>query len=568
MEVKTGQDFSKTLIERILLTENIDFLIFIGIKNYSEIVDSFKEFPKMVFTEETFQINYPLVFSHSSRTLTVVFPEGLGNIRTIIGRLLKFNEQSKFLALTQSTNVQIETLQIFQEIKLLNTLSNYNKSVKTLDPFLLKIMEIKITDKLYQSKTGNVNLHPITVSVTNLPPRSLKVNDSVYIGTLVDLLRTFTYHINGSFEPAFKPTSQGVMEELREGKYDFVCYLEYYLTSNSSADFINNKNTSTILDVVDVIIIVPIPKKLHQKYYFAKPFDLWTMLAILILIIVSSSVITIANRSINIEKYDFGYNFGNMLRSIIAQAYPTYEFRILKSWGFVCMLVVFLGFILNIWYGAQLGSFITTFLWEKPMETVQDIQKQKLKVLVPKEEEHYLEFLPDIESYIDIFKLTPALLYFTNKMNLNDKFGYAELSDNWEHFVIPEMIYFQKLKFRKIKFSLSRIAIYLNINHDSFYKTEINRFISRIKDIGLYQFWSRKYFYEILKYKKLPTRKPLSEKNREIPLKLDFYVYSFEIFGTFLLLSLIIFILELIFNCYNKYVEREIVELVGYFYIE
>lgn len=557
-----ARNFLRDLVDQIVKVENIKFVVFFD-PNITEY--RFYDFsvPKMIFDLKG--TDYPILKMHHSTNILTVWYLYSGTSKTedfnkIIRKLLLFNMDSKFLVIVESYDEGLNTSLKLREFNILNVLIVFEDNLFTYTPFPnFTIKSVKATDKLYPRKSSNIHSNNITMSLKNFPPRSVRINSSKSFGTAVDLMETFTNQINGTFNPKQTDENHDDMKDLANGKVDFITFSEMFISENKTEAFINFQNISTVLNIVKVIIIVPLPKKMHLK-----PFNPVVWFIIFALICYEATLITVILKRLGRPEFNFSYNFGNILRSFLAQPFVYTRAKFIRGLANFYFWSIFSGFILTVWYSAVLGSFITTSVREKPINTIEDIKAVNLKILMPQQEARYMKYIPQIETFRSIFEQKPLYLYFIHKFNLEDKYGYVDISDIWEYLVVPQMKHFQDIRFKQLDFSLTTIATYYNINYDSLYKFEFNRFIHRVKDVGLYQFWNKKFFNDMLKnkkFKKIPKR--IAE--RAEPLGIDFYLICFHHWGISLFFSGIVFLIELFYDIYKR---KDDIQLVGYFYIE
>lgn len=143
-------------------------------------------------------------------------------------------------------------------------------------------------------------------------------------------------------------------------------------------------------------------------------------------------------------------------------------------------------------------------------------------------------------------------------------YGYLEYGDRWEYFYKAKMIYENREFFKKTNIIVNYFPIAVHMKGSSVYKNFINRFLGIIRDVGLYQHWTRGAFLEALSYKKREVLKfcelypdelyvrnytfmdkHISEDtSRFQALNIDFILYALFELGIGLLFSTLVFLIE------------------------
>lgn len=504
--------------------------------------------PRTYFTGSHLFIKFKL----GSNFITFVTESPIKDYQPVFD-ILKFNEDSKIVIISRGNFSTIEeNLRMFYDRKFLNVIvfDVNNNKIWIFDCFPeFKIKEIKTLDAAFPNKIRNIHGHPIKVRMYNGNVKSFftvnKNNETVFLGYFSHIFENFARFINGVFNPVTVPVLNILdIRFLQNGEVDFISFMRFLIDSqNRTENMILNQNKSDTLLFSKMYIAVPTPGPLSKEFYALKPFTLTIYLLIVALVFYSAGMISLAMVILK-EKVDFWYYFGTMEGCILIQSYPERK-SFPKSNRFYIQLVIFSLIVTN-WYSAILGSFLTTVIREPPINTMDDVLRRNLTLLVPEQSLYVADFIDEFRKYLHLFKGIPINEYFDHYNALDTEYGFGEASDHWHYFVEPQMKFYNDKRFKILEKTLGLAHLFINLNHDSIYKASLNRFIHLSKDTGLLEYWCSNIFYENLKYKVFNT----SIKDPFYPsvqvLQINFFKYIFLGLGVGLSLTLVIFLLEFV----------------------
>lgn len=226
-------------------------------------------------------------------------------------------------------------------------------------------------------------------------------------------------------------------------------------------------------------------------------------------------------------------------------------------------MFVLIGFILTTWYCSLIGSFVTTTLYEKPFENFEDIRKYGLKILTD-DFDNILSRFPEIWKNRDVFKNVSRMEFFEHGNAFDTNYGYLEYGDRWEYFYKARMKYENREVFKKTNIIVNYFPIAVHVKANSIFKGHINQYLGIIRDVGLYQHWTKGVFLDALPYKRREVLKfckyyqndlyirnysfmdkQISEDNSKVQaLNVQFVMYAFVELGVGLLFSTIVSLTE------------------------
>lgn len=393
-----------------------------------------------------------------------------------------------------------------------------------------------------------LNLQGYMLNVTcpfEIPNCLFSEDEEDFGGIMMHILVDFQKKVNASLQ-FFTDSRLKIQGMSYISQFSIHAMTAFMPPFNSIVDFGFNQFGSYPLETFNLIIVAPSPSPIDQSLYPLKPFSLSIWICIFLIILYSSILIKLSTKS----KITFGRHFTTILRLAFAQPVD-----LCHNDAFISLFVIFVivfGFIINVWFGSILGSFMTTSLKEPPLKTFEDIRRKGLKIASPNTTlvDASFNYITDYIRNKDLFDFFP----FKNVTNLlkdmDHSFAYAEVSNHWNYFIVPQMNYFDEIKFTKLEQNsgTSFIKIYFD-NPYLFLKNSFNRLLLRIQEVGLYKYYTDLVFVECQRFN-LINYNYVMPGPRIKPLILRYFKYIFIgwIFG--IGFSLIVFIFE-IFKIYK-----------------
>lgn len=192
-------------------------------------------------------------------------------------------------------------------------------------------------------------------------------------GLMMHMILDFAKLINASIDIYCNQSIKADDTDIKD--FDIIAMTFYIPKIELMANFHFFQISSYPLDTLHIFVVVPSSKPIDMKFYPFKPFsfDIWICTGALILY--STTLMSLCSNKC------FGQNFSTIIRLIIAQSVPlTHNHAVLST---IYVLNIIFGFIINLWFGAILGSYMSTFLKEKPITCLEDIGKKGLWIIIP-----------------------------------------------------------------------------------------------------------------------------------------------------------------------------------------
>lgn len=508
--------------------------------------------PKLIFSNIT---QVTLKFMFSSNILTIVILDNRLNLEIqmdILQKTLRFNNLSNVIVIAKNfkhlRNIFIEG----RARKLLNMLViiNDSKQVYTYS----EIGRIRFHKAMsFPKPIKNIHQQKILLLFQNeLPAAYSIIEEDVpanYAGFLLRMITEFVNYLNGTFLPLAVFSEGRKMDKsifFTNNVWDFMGVFETPSARNQNWSILENLQwKSDVLEMFTWRIIVPVPKPIAERRYFLMPFS---RLVLMVYVLLGSyAVLFLILQRYFSERKDKVNNdyFGITFRAMLSLSYKfKVEIEPIQV-RIVMILLTVLGFMYVAWYSALLGSFVTTFLFEKPLLTLKDIVKSGLKIAISEDDFKLdLNVRQDFPKHIFVRNMSREEFLRAGD-HFNTSFGYAMYGDRWKYFFKPKMRFFHDKKFLQTEIVLENYYLQLYLRNDSIYKDQVNTFIHRIRDTGLYFYWTRTAFYDILKLMNIerPLFKP---RSRLHVLTLEFYVGTFYIIQVGLICGLIVFVFEIL----------------------
>lgn len=468
---------------------------------------------------------------------------------------LKFNEISKIILVSYMSSPNISSLlSIFNERKFLNTvlLDMSSSKLFSFQKFpAFEVMEIVEGAQLFENKVRDIKKTVVRLSCIRATPYCMKGSNKdgkeVFVGYMAHLIINFVRYIHGTLEitPFKKSADEDLfMEKLVNGEIDFHTKMKLLFSSDAMTQMENMQNMSYPLEFLQNLVSVPAPKPLDLKYYPVHPFDAAIWSCIGLMSIYGSFLINLGLKYKKIPS-DFSYVWVNVIRAATADSYPLHGKNNPK---FVKMSLIFLnvlGFIITTFYSSFLGSFVTTTLTESPIVSFDDIRNANLKILISKPYEYVLKKFHGIDDYMDLFELVETDTYRSLRNNLSRK-AYVELSDRWNYHALNRQKFYGSKPFHVLDTDLLSTYTCMNMNHDSLYKNEFNKFILFSQSVGLYKHWGDSVFLETLIYNVYKNNVKELPKTKVDVLHMSFFLFVYFVWGIGLFMGIVIFSFEII----------------------
>lgn len=484
---------------------------------------------------ENKSIPYIKYYIRNNNFLIVTFGKTSTKYINIIEKLLYFQKHTKIILISFSNNTNI--LESFRSKNFTNVLLFNPKNSKTFLTYYLfpKFKISKETGILsFKNNVKNIHGHTLKICAVESSVRGIKIvrnGEIEFGGYLTSIFKTFIEYLNGTLELELLEDMKECMNKIEARQADFVTGINPYSE-------IHTEHVTFVPYWLYYGILTPAPKKLKRFLYILSPMSwkVWLIYLIFLILIPFSIYICFSNININYDVYMY---FEATIKSLLGLTSNFSKLYFRR----VHIILIFFGFISYTWYCILLGSYLTTTLYEKKIETLEDFLKSPYKLcFLDLDYRYLLEKIPEIPTKKAI-SLTSSEMVHYREITMNTSYGYATGSDLWKNFVKPLQKSYNLKKFVWNKHHLINYLIYIVLRENTFLKIEFEHFIYKIMDLGLYDYWTKKSFFE----KKLSLQKiQYDVENNIIVLDLNYFTYAFYTLIAGFLLAIFVYLFEIL----------------------
>ncbi|CAD7077001.1 unnamed protein product [Hermetia illucens] len=343
--------------------------------------------------------------------------------------------------------------------------------------------------ELFPNKMRNMKGFAIRTVQKYDHPRSFKYinykGKEVIGGYLSKIFYTFVSVYNASVEIIDESASQSLVKPnlekfLVEGRIDIVQhFLKGYF-------FENVTSTSSIL-CTKMCFLVPQSPEIPSNMYLYLPFDniVWYMIIFSIIYIALAEAF--CGFVVN-GKFDFGHAFCNALLGIIYQSTDSKTFRF-RHFLAIRLQLMLLGFILTNLFLSVLSSFLTAMIFDPQSDTFEEIDRSGARIMLDKIELDYFltsRLIP--MKWKHLFLAVDRDTLMEQLRILNRSHGYLIASDKLQMVRFVEK-YSKRPLFHETAIDYGYIWYGMTIRDDAVFLGTLNKFISRIYDVGLFEKW-------------------------------------------------------------------------------
>lgn len=158
-------------------------------------------------------------------------------------------------------------------------------------------------------------------------------------------------------------------------------------------------------------------------------------------------------------------------------------------------------------------------------------------------------FLDDVwsEDAIFYFSLLEDATHLLN--NMEDGHAYTEDSNHWNYFIVPQMKYHRETKLIRLPNNTGSMFLTFYLDNSKLHlKDTLNKFILRLKDVGLYKHYTDLVYLES-KQLGLVTYKHIPKPPRVRILTLRYFTFIFMAWFVGIVISFVVLIIENLIFC-------------------
>lgn len=405
-----------------------------------------------------------------------------------IEKLLTFKKDVRIVIIANETTNLLSSFHKLKFSKVVLLPLNDLKSYKTFENFpSFRIKRRSSINIVFENAMKNIQNFPVRVGFINGNIRAMLYRNEdmsiEYAGYLNRFLQAFVEYINGTITYRNVSDLNHALSLLSSDEIDFI------------TETIPFTHTEAISDVIFIIhwgIMMPVPKEIVEELYVVRPFTLGVWISYVVLTFYLAMAINLVLR-VKTNANDFWKSFDISTRGILSQATQyTDKVRLVSP---LYMIVMLVGFVTTTLYSSFLGSYLTTTIYEQPINSWKQVVESPYKVaLIDWEFKNLLSYIPNR----DLFEPLPLHEFLRRTYELtNNSCGYALSSDVWEFFVNPKQNHYNMNKFLWTKTGLAEYPFIINLQENSFYKENVNKFLNLVADHGLMKHWMQSSFLEI-----------------------------------------------------------------------
>lgn len=461
---------------------------------------------------------FPLLkFSFNSKVLTVIFADSVTSGASLAAQdMLKYNMDAKIVVVYKSCIDLTYVTESFVTKGYHNIvyICIDDRAVFTFESFPAIVFQKYQFRETYipyfPNKIANIKGYPVKVALVQEIPKAMAYTSNgnqYYVGYMYRIIETFVQRIRGTMDSIIMEDQEAITkyrdhDYLKHNMADFMMRIYNMEAENYDwTGFLHvNQNVSDTLELSKHVVITPSPKEIDRGEYIFRPIQSLVWILLFTFLTVATSALYIPSRLL-FGIADFSLLWMNLFRTITYQSFNMVYCRSSKTVTTFFFLVTVVGFTVTTFYSTYLGSFVTTPIVEHPLDTMDDIQKSGLKVVILEHSEEWYGFFFPMDKYGDVFVLENITSLSSKLDNFDTTFCYITTELRWKYFIKPQMDMMNRRPFRLSNIAVVDVAFYINLNPQSFYRSELNRFLQLIRDYGLYQYWTNNAYFEGLKYK-------------------------------------------------------------------
>ncbi|CAD7076988.1 unnamed protein product [Hermetia illucens] len=371
-----------------------------------------------------------------------------------------------------------------------------SNQIFTYNPFpSFKVENISSEEEMFPDKIRDLNGLPITTLIKRDEPRSFKYMDyrgrMKFGGYAAKIFLAFLKKHNATLEEYFMPNTTYLNARVLA---NLVTDGHVSISMHPYAQIGSPYDGSYPTGFISTCIMVPAPQEISPEEYLLVSFPsrLW------ILLLVTAIFTLFLNLNLNkliTGKFELGLALLDTICGLVVQ--PFGSGTLSNSWKQRCIriTVIIFGFLMASIYGSRLASVFVTKLFQRPLETKEDMIQAKLKILIIRVDFVAICDRIQPQEFQDLMVPTEADVMAAYRTSSNSSYGYA-IPDDKAVFYLLQQKYLNRRLDRFSEVCLVRLlhGFFMPIN--SPFKTTFNRVILQTFQSGLYFKWRQDVFDE------------------------------------------------------------------------
>ncbi|XP_055909268.1 uncharacterized protein LOC129944104 [Eupeodes corollae] len=284
-----------------------------------------------------------------------------------------------------------------------------------------------------------------------------------------------------------------------------------------------------------LVLLVPYNGFLPPNQYFWRPFTagVWLCIWLSVILMIIAKIIL---DSLSSSRVDVWSSFCVIYLMLLNLPAPTPS----SNYRFYCFVLLF-AFIIGIFYDTYFQSFLTVFIKIKQFDTIQDLAKNNILVMVSSFRWNNIKNNSIPEELIKIIRpISPP--EFLSKIISMQNTNYAFVT---EEDICNILIAFQE-PHKQNSFRIARET--LSIVHTGYllpfnfpFKEILNNFIIEIKQTGLTQKWDSDAIWQTKKAVGFKTKIDKNKEDRNVPLTVHHLEFAWNSLTVGLTISTLVF---------------------------
>lgn len=573
LQIQVGLNSAVNLEEVILQVNRehkTDINIFINLQSnernrsdmhnqFNEMLYKIRETPNLITTKTEDVKKVQASFSENSLTVAWLNWDNMNVSFAALDTLLKGRHFTNIILVYQSSSNQSNELMLIFQLCWKHGLTSVmlwtDQQLFTYHPY--PSIEVKSVHNISQfnNKSHLENFHQyVWIQPTvQYPPRFYSYTDrrgqNVYAGYLYHMIYLFLTHHNASIEYFFYDmwssevsTKMGIYE-----CFKIQCAFGPLLLD---VDDIFLPSKSPFLS--KVVLLVPSAHEISEDLYLGLPFETLVWLIVLFM----AFLFFILNSVLHFQKTsdcDWSHAFLEAFKIIMFIPVSQIKGRSIRDF-MLTLLFLFTGIFLTNYYSTSLWSMYTTKVYEPELQYLSDIERTNLDLFV---------YLLDMKQYNLLESSVPAIirqrLYAGNeteldvyRKNLNMTYIYSGAEDLADYLLLQQQYLKQRIAMKLPEPFYYRPFFMVMIPRSPLFE-QVNRFISRIFETGIYNKFVIDSYWEGIVSKDLRLLRD-SEENYKA-LTLSFFQYAFITLLIGWIAAILVFVLEIMVATKLRYPE-------------
>uniref|UniRef100_A0A1I8NZF3 Ionotropic glutamate receptor C-terminal domain-containing protein n=1 Tax=Stomoxys calcitrans TaxID=35570 RepID=A0A1I8NZF3_STOCA len=413
----------------------------------------------------------------------------------------------------------------------------------------LKVLQLPTLDHYYErEEIRNFHEYPLTFPITASPPRCYRFRDkhgrqTIYAGYMYEVLMTFIKQFNFTFREYphnyHSDSKEHLMEALIAGDMDAAAFLTF---PNRSFD------TSDVLWNGYVYMAVPHAKPIPRYQYFKLPLQTTTW-ALYGFTIIAESLAVAGFVFLNYCMWDFSKCF------IYICSLSLYQFQMpvpLHSTRFQLfyMLLIVYHFVLVNCYLCTFSSMLVSNVYERQIDTIEDLASTDLRFPIIYEDMYwYTHSYWQSPIIVPRLVLEDGLVIDELRRNLSTNIIQGAFEDKLTFFMFQQR-YLKRPRIHRMHAAIYNAPIYITLRHNLPYFELFNRYLGNLWASGI--MWKTFIGTEWHGILSGEIRYLRDDESREERLTLEYFSSQLFLFSCGLCASIIVFVLEIIYNKYAQ----------------